>query len=344
MKRILIPFVLVSLLVACDEQPEIRQYKIEKSRSDLGDIGMKPEMQIASASSPGVTKSELTRMVVAIAERDDATWFFKLTGPVAAIQESKQVWEKLLATLSFGDDAKPVWVTPDGWTMGPAKQFRYATLLSNVGEKGSVELSISSLAPNQDLLANTNRWRGQIGKPTIKQEQLKLETMKSDVGELKIFDETGSMASSSAPPMMPAEPKSELKYDVPEGWSKGSTNSIVKVRLRKGSDETAPQISVTQLLADANQWIPNAQRWARQVEMDDSEDAMSSMTEMVAIDSMEGQQIRLIPEDETKKYAMVGVMIVRDDLAWFFKLIGDRAKTIECESEFEDFLKSFHFE
>lgn len=349
---------LLLLQLACDAPPEIRQYRVEKARSDLGNIGIDVPPS-ATVRSPAVDSAPVpSRMVVAIAERDDATWFFKLTGPIAAVASLEPNWTALLAGISFRDDGSPDWGAAEGWEVGPDKPMRTATLLRTAENKEQVELSISSLGPNQDLLLNANRWLGQLGNPAIKQDELELKTLESTGGELKLFDSTGELAASgggmgmripgmqssamSAPNVQPPA-TSDLAFDVPDGWDEGAANSIVKVRLRKGDEETSPQITVTQLLAGANKWIPNAQRWARQAEMDDSEKSVEELSSESTVDGLSGNKIRLIPVDESKPYGLVGIMVVRDDLAWFFKLIGDREQVIASEDDFDSFVNSFRF-
>ncbi len=354
-KPILLLLLLLALQVACDKPPEIQQYRVEKSRSDLGDIGLATNSrQPALPTSSGAPAP--TRMVVGIANQPQATWFFKLTGGIEAVNQLEPEWKKLFAEIAFDDDGKPSWGAAEGWEVGPPKSMRYATLKRDADKLGPVELSISSLGPNQDLLLNVNRWLGQLGQDKIAEDELKLETMKTGGATLKIFDATGEMAGSGGmgsgmgmgmrtpaiqqPP--PTEP--DLVFDRPAGWDEGPTNSIVKVRLRKGSEETSPQITVTQLLAGANKWTPNAQRWARQADMDDSEEFVKETSTEVSIDGHAGNKIRLISEDESKPYGLVGIMIVRDDLAWFFKLIGDRNQVVACESDFDAFVNSFRFD
>ena len=137
--------------------------------------------------------------------------------------------------------------------------------------------------------------------------------------------------------------ESNLNYEVPAGWQKGPTNSIVKVRLLHGDNATAPQISVTQLAAAANEWIPNAQRWARQVGMDESAEYAEKNSTEVSIDGIEGNKIRLLPEEEDKERGLVGIMIVKDELAWFFKFFGNKDDVKKLEPDFDKFVESFSF-
>ncbi len=341
--KLLIAFFLLTSWLGCDDAPEIRQYRVSKERSDLGDLGTN-----VPAERPA-SRPVLNQMFVAIASRSDATWFFKLTGPVAAMKETQDQWKQLLTDIDFNEQGEPVWEATEDWKQGPARQFRFATLLRSTPENGNVELSISSLGPNQNMLDNVNRWLGQLGKSPIEKEQLKLESMKYRSGEFKIFDENGMLSTSGMMPstspaataIAPSEP--ELTYEVPEGWKKGKVNSIVKVRLLHGDEPTSPQISVTQLMAAANQWIPNAQRWARQVDMDTSPEFAEKNSSKVNVDGIEGNKVRLISDDKSKERGLIGIMIVRGELAWFFKMFGDREEIAPLEGDFDKFVESFSF-
>ncbi len=329
---IVISFVIAC--IGCEEPQEIRQYRVAKSRSDLGEIG-----QRRIAVPPAVTRD--SRMVVAISERSDATWFFKITGSVAAVDATQSQWTKILTELKFDENEKPEWTVPENWVAGPPQSMRFATLLSSVPGQGQVEMAISSLGPDQDLLSNVNRWREQLGLAAMPPEQLELEQLSSPAGELQLFDETGSLSSQ---PLMTGSPDSELKYDIPDGWNKGPANPIVKVRLTQGADADALQITVTQLPAAANQWVPNAARWAHQVGMEVDNEFLEKNSTEVTVDQLSGKQIQLIPADESLKIAIVGVMLVRDDLAWFFKMTGDRNAVTANEKTFREFLSSFRFQ
>ena len=58
------------------------------------------------------------------------------------------------------------WRAPAGWTRGPAKPMREVTYLS--GEGHAVECSVTVFSgTGGGLLANVNRWCGQMGAPTL---------------------------------------------------------------------------------------------------------------------------------------------------------------------------------
>ena len=338
----LVLILLVSISFGCNEPEQIRQYRVEKSRSDLGEIGAKKLPEAATNPSQPVA----SRMVVAIAVKSDATWFYKITGSIPAVNESESEWQAFLKSIEYGSDGKPEWKLPEGWILGPPKPMRFATVLNSSSSDGRVEISVSSLGPNQDLLNNVNRWRNQLGLKPIAQDELELTTIESSAGEMKVFDATGMLASNSmmAPPNVSGPPQPELSYDIPDGWSESRKSMMVPVRLRHGSDKAAPQITVTQLLAAVNEWLPNAQRWAGQVGISTEAKELENLTDDVTIDNITGKRIRLIPTDDESKFAMVGAMVVKEDIAWFFKFIGEKKFVEDNQPMFDQFLESFKFQ
>ncbi len=331
----------------CDEPPQIRQYRVAKSRSDLGSIGV--EQNEAAASNSAASTDRESRMVVAVATREDATWFFKITGSKSAVAGTADQWKTILTGMKFDSSGNPQWQLPENWTQGPMRQMRFATLLTATENGESVEMSISNLGPDQDLPDNVNRWRNQLSLPAISPDEVNLKKMESASGTLLIFDESGSLSGrpmSMSPPQPALRQPDELKlkYVVPNGWTEGSQNSIVKVRLLHGEGEKAPQITVTQLLGTANEWVPNAQRWANQVGMEMDATAMEKLTSDATVGGIAGKKIRLIPDGESPEVGIIAVMLDRGELAWFFKMVGDPTFIVNNENDFDEFLKSFQFE
>jgi hypothetical protein len=202
-------------------------------------------------------------------------------------------------------------------------------------------MSISSLGPGQDLLGNVNRWRGQLSLPPIKQEDLQLTAVPDASVKLQVFDQIGVL--EKAPMSRAATEDSPLTFDIPDGWQTERTSAIVKVRLTGGSEKEPAQITVTQLQAEFNQWLPNAQRWSEQVGMQADEAFLAKLTSDVTIDSITGKKIQLIPENDSQATAMIGAMVIKGELAWFFKMMGDRDVVINNKQTFEQFLDSFRF-
>jgi hypothetical protein len=78
---------------------------------------------------------------------------------------------------SAAPDERPIhWIVPEGWREVPGASMRFATFLVN--EDPKVELTVVPLPGDSGgLLANVNRWEGQLGlKPSTEQELSKSVT------------------------------------------------------------------------------------------------------------------------------------------------------------------------
>ena len=190
--------------LGCADEEEIVRHKIPKDRSGLEHLrestglgGDTSAEKVPAASEKG----EKDRMVVALALRDDATWFFKLNGPVSRIDETEKQWRSFLEKISFDESGKPMWKLPEGWTTAGQKPMRFATLVVDAN-KPSVEIAVSSLAAGQDLLLNVNRWRGHLGLEPADEADLKdlVTSIQAGEQELKLFDATGEMSGGMMPP------------------------------------------------------------------------------------------------------------------------------------------------
>ena len=346
---------IVSVWVGCKDPETVQSYRIEKSKSGLSDFddpaGDPPSRQaVTSANSENQGQD---RMVVGIANRPDATWYFKIVGPVDRVTSSQPLWMGFLEKIRFGNDGKPVWDLPQGWTVGGPAPMRFATLIMD-STQPPLEIRISSLGPDQDSLSNVNRWRRQLQLPAIAESELALQTIENVDGNMDLFDASGSMGNSAMvppfagqaaqQPLVQKSPVQSVKHDAPTGWDLGRTSSIVKARLRKVEGEKSAMISVTDLPASANRWAPNVKRWADEVGLEESVDSLAAGTEEVTVDGMTGNRIRLVNMKDRERNATIGVMVVRGDSAWFFKLTGSRDLVIASEKDFDEFLKSFRFE
>lgn len=96
-----------------------------------------------------------------------------------------------------------VWDAPAGWTAGPARPMRKATLLIP-GEAGGPSSELAVTAFPGDVggnLANVNRWRQQLGLPPIAQSELGSALQHIDVGPLHI--DVVELAGPATPPAVP---------------------------------------------------------------------------------------------------------------------------------------------
>lgn len=95
------------------------------------------------------------------------------------------------------------WDVPAGWTSGPARPMRKATLLVP-GENGAPGAELAVTAFPGDVggnLANVNRWRQQLSLPPIGQGELGSALQHIDVGALHV--DLVELVGSAPPPASP---------------------------------------------------------------------------------------------------------------------------------------------
>ena len=138
------------------------------------------------------------RMVTAIAEQSAWTWFFKLSGPIANLDEMHESWGQFLDSVRFQENGEPTWTLPENWStsgledrpMPGGASMRIANIATGDND---VAVSVTSMPGGQQVLPNVNRWRGQLGLQPINEIQLatNLSRTKNDEVEFRIFDARG---------------------------------------------------------------------------------------------------------------------------------------------------------
>ena len=131
----------ISGLTGCEQEPVITRTKVPK-----------PPVVVAS-----------DRMLAAIVPAQGRGWFIKLSGDKDAIEKQQPAFTEMLSTLTVSGE-KLNWKVPAGWSEKPGNEMRAATLVAG---DSKLECAISFLpaddATSSDyLIANINRWRGQI--------------------------------------------------------------------------------------------------------------------------------------------------------------------------------------
>jgi len=167
-----ISLLLLGLSLGCDEAPSIVQHKVHKSRSGLEALRETKRPAMPPQQTP-VTAATKNRMVVAVFDNPDKTWFFKVIGPVEQVNASEEQCRAFFDSVKF-EDGQPQWDAPEQWSTGGPRKMRFATLLISGSDEESkpLELAVSSLGPNQNMLLNVNRWRGQLGLGKFTEDQL----------------------------------------------------------------------------------------------------------------------------------------------------------------------------
>jgi hypothetical protein len=178
----------LAAVAGCGESEQIRTYTVPKE----------PKIEVAAApattatppvaEAPAVKPGEPTdRMLTAVVPVDGQAWFFKIVGPIAVVEKHEQQLNNFFATLGVTADGKPTWKLPEGWKEGGERPMRYATLLMPTADK-PLEVAVSAAiwpGTKESLVANVDRWRGQLKLPPTD-----AESVAKDIREIKAGDKT----------------------------------------------------------------------------------------------------------------------------------------------------------
>lgn len=161
------------MLPGCGQVDEVRHYQAIALKQPEPPPVEQPEavdgilaaIVVHPSASPKAADSE---------SLGDAAWFFKLSGPVAAVDAQAGAFEKFISSVHFVDDA-PQFDPPADWKPQGAGPMRYETFV--IPGEQRLELAISTFPKIEAdetafLLANINRWRGQLSLGAIGQDAL----------------------------------------------------------------------------------------------------------------------------------------------------------------------------
>jgi hypothetical protein len=174
------------------------------------------------------------RIVGAILHGTDATWYFKMMGDSALAEKNKPAFVAFLKSVEFQKSAapapmdlsqlppshlaipetttqvaatpmdKPVWMVPSNWKEGELMQFLVARYVIQGNGDTTATVNVSELdGDGGGLLANVNRWRGQLGQPPVADDDVsKLPTLDASSAKATIADFTGTDMRSGKPARM----------------------------------------------------------------------------------------------------------------------------------------------
>jgi hypothetical protein len=166
------------------------------------------------------------RILVATVTRGPMTWFFKMTGEEAFVTEQKPFFVQFLKSVSFSpsetqmtdathapganamsappttvsaEPGKPVWTVPAGWQDLPPGQMLAAKFLVSTNNGVRTEVNVGTAMGG--MLANVDRWRGQLGLERTSEDALNGETKSVEIpgGKALFVDLTGTDARTGRP-------------------------------------------------------------------------------------------------------------------------------------------------
>lgn len=186
--------VLATTLAAngCRRAEEIQSYNVPKE--------VREQVVPASASAEATD-----RMLAGVLPDGDRAWFFKVTGPLAAIDAQAQAIEAFFASVRLAPGKPhPDWQAPAGWQEQAGSGMRAATLVIPAAGQ-PLEVSVTALpwtgAPGE-MLSNVNRWRGQMQLPPTDERGLAECTREVKAGDaiMTVVDLRGRFQNSMTPP------------------------------------------------------------------------------------------------------------------------------------------------
>jgi len=172
--------------------------------------------QIGTAPEAGLK----TNILAAILNRDGVSWFFKMMGHSALVNEQKPIFIEFLKSVRFerpgpqeqasrptensgsvssepipsaaSTEQKPKWKVPPGWQEAPPSQFLVAKFLISGENKSQAAVNVSITGGS--LADNINRWRGQLSLEPLSSAEIEkqLQTLEVPGGKAMLIDMHGT--------------------------------------------------------------------------------------------------------------------------------------------------------
>jgi hypothetical protein len=311
------------------------------------------EEQIRHYRVPKVDTSH--RMLAALFPHQERTWFFKLVGPAQAVTEHKEEFEHFMSSIRFANEKqRPItWTVPEGWKEEPGSEMRFATLRMTKSET-PLEISVFSFGRESgSVLANVNRWRGQIGLGPISEAELAqtAKELKVDGVSGTLVDvtgpheprtmRTGPFASGQNPVAETTETQESLQYTTPAGWVKydapGPIRPEVALRVTEGNQSV--EITVTRA---GGGLLDNVNRWRNQIKLGPvSQVELEKDVRTIKVNGLPAQYVDLAGPGSGQR--IVGVIVPQGEQSWFFKMRGPGDVVGKQKSAFEAFVGSVRF-
>uniref|UniRef100_A0A7C2NYL4 Uncharacterized protein n=1 Tax=Schlesneria paludicola TaxID=360056 RepID=A0A7C2NYL4_9PLAN len=339
----------------CGQQDAITQYTIPKHEAI--------QLPAVKPSDTASKAPRAERMLGAIIPHGSQTWFFKLSGDPQRVASREEPFRDFVKSIRFAADDTPTWTLPAGWTQQPESGMRFATVIVDA-EKPLLELTVIALPtaasdPQEQVLANVNRWRGQLSLPPIELSALSHETetlplSNGDVATLVNYIGTTKPGGGMTPPFASAlnrpfapspgkaDPTGESSFtaQTPDGWSTGKVGGMRKAAFVVEDEERGQRAEVTviDLSRDAGDRLANVNRWRGQIGLEPINEAqLQSSMERIDIAGESGDFVELTGSNGD---SILGVIIDRGDKTWFFKLQGPTAIATAQKANFLAYVRS----
>jgi hypothetical protein len=197
------------------------------------------------SSTATTTATNAVRTLAAFLERDGVSWFFKMRGEAALVAEQRAAFVGFLKTIRFeadhdhdhdhaahdghthdghahekearadgtsnrsaaADPATPNWEMPAGWQPHTPVTMALASFVARTAAGETATITVTGLpGPAGGVLANVNRWRGQLGLGSIAEAGLASITRPIDGlgGKATLVEFAGTDPKSGQPAVLVA--------------------------------------------------------------------------------------------------------------------------------------------
>lgn len=331
------------------------------------------ETYVISTKVPAEFLPKKQRMLGAMFPKGDKVWFFKVMGPEAAVSMIVDPFRSFVETIPFSDEGPLLSALPDGWRRAADKPMRFASISVETPEK-QLDISISSLSLQEDwdqqVLANVNRWRGQLAienssEPLAGGEIFSVESSDGTGVWVDLTGEPSDAAASMAPPFAsgtqrtPATTGSQslpgnavtsvaknddprVQYSRPDGWRDGRASSMRLASFSVGPSDAEAEITIIVAGGDVR---GNVARWMGQVMGSEVADEAVNQTiesaEQIQVDGRDAQRFYLVNEADSDSKAIDGTIVtLGPEQSVFIKMTGP-SRTVESQrKQVSDFITS----
>ena len=312
---------------------------------------------------------EPIRLRVAVMERADSVWFFRMSGPVDLVAAHEKTFEEFVRSVSFDED-EAKWTEPKGWKKDPKGKERYAGFRIDAKPK-EMEIAVTRLPLHDDgfdLMKNMHRWQKQVHVPlTENHKDLDKEVKRDKVGAQAVtwVDLRGlgvHTVSKPPEPMAAGNPKKFLPgamlkkkqaavaaqgdklpftYDIPAGWVKKPPRQFILAAFEVKEGNQSAELTLSTLGGSVG---GNIKRWRDQVglpEVTDAEAERQAIERQVA--GRNAYYVDLFNKAAGQK-RILGIVIPMGRESLFIKMTGPHEVIGKHMDEFEAFVKSFKIE
>lgn len=333
------------ITLGCSETPQIEKYRAPKD----------PPLPVASRQATETQPAQ--RILAAIIPREPDVWFLRATVDPSIAREDVDDIQTIAKNIQFDNDSTPHWTLPPNWQELPGDSIRYRTLRKIRGETNPpLDVAVTRLPMtggdwNAYLLANVNRWRGQIGLEPLSAEELPQQVVQltGSGGQVVFWCDfqraVDRAASADSPAQAPPAERSDVTAPgqlqlgyVPADWRRLPEQALRQAAFAVGEGNQQGEVTVIALGPQSGSLEANVNRWRGQIGLPEAtaqEIAASRRT--LAVGQSEADYFVLEPESDQGE-AILGVILRRPDRVWFIKFRGPVTLVKQQQAAFERFV------